>query len=178
MTNYRESFCIHDAIAHSLDKTSGLGPKVATSVISKSDSTLRKLGDPNNDLYNIQFEQAAKLAAAHRVRGIEERYSAAFENLIKDNMAAMGSAPVTVGAEDMHRRMMKIMSAIGETADELERSTAANSPNGENLTEGEKRDLLDDVRKLQASVDRLLQDIQSAPTGNVRKMTGHARSAS
>ena len=178
MTNHRESFCIYDAIAHSLDKRNGLGPDVAASVISKSDSTLRKFSDPTNDLYNIHFSQAAKLAAAHRMRGMEELYTLAFENAVKDYMVAMGPAQAPSGAADFHRQMMKIVSAIGETADELERSTDASSPNGENLTEAEKRELLDDVRKVQAAVDRLLQDIQSAPTGNVRRMTGHARSAS
>lgn len=178
MTNHREPYSIHDAIAHSLDREHGLGPDTASSVISKSDSTLRKLGDPSNDSYNMHFEQAAKLAAAHRVRNLPERYSQAFENLIKTYMAAMGPAHVISGATDLHRQMMKIVSAIGETADELERSTDASSPNGENLTECEKRELIDDVRKAQAAVDRLLHDIQNAPTGNVRKMTGHARSAS
>lgn len=178
MTNYREPYSIFDAIAHSLDSEHGLGPRVAAGVISKSDSTLRKLGDPNNDLYNIQFGQAAKLAAAHRARGLPERYSQAFENAVKDYMVAMGPVPASSGAADLHRQMLKIISAIGETSAELERSTDANGPNGENLTEAEKRELLDDVRKVQASVQRLLHDIQNASTDNVRRMTGHARSVS
>ena len=178
MTNFREPFCIHDAIAHSPDKEEGLGPKLAANVICKSDSTLRKFSDPTNDLYNISVEQAAKLAAAHRIRGKSERYTQAFENLVKDNMSAMGAAPAKVSAADLHRQMMKIVSAIGDTADEVERSTDENGPNGEYLTEAEKRDLLEDARKAEAAIATLIHDIQTAPTdSNVRRMTGQKRPA-
>lgn len=150
MTKRRVPLSIEDGVTVAL---AILGDGDAEAATKKSARLVRSWSDPDDDAHHVPVYQALRLDQACALRGEAPPILTAYRAELRK-----AAASATMAGDPM-ARLAEAMAEMGDVADELRCSRAADSPGGRQIMPNEARAILSQLAELRAVLDALEGDV-------------------